>query len=330
MVTPTQSSPQTPPTKKGATVTRTRFSDRVYSYFKHHKDVAGESLNRLRNTPWASFLTVVVMGIALALPSTFFVLLKNANQLAEGWSGHAQISLFLSASATDTQAKDIQQQLQSRADLERVEYMAPEAALAEFKEFSGFADVLESLDSNPLPAVIIVYPSDNAPEQVEALQAELAALDKVDQAQLDSEWVNRLHNILRLLEAIMTALGVLLALAVMLVVINTLKLSIESRREEVVVMKLIGATDSYVRRPFLYTGLWFGLGGSLFAFWLVQVALAWMVVPVEALAASYGSDFTLSSLGSVPTLVLLGGGCVLGLLGAWWAVQQHLRAIEPH
>ena len=201
--------------------------------------------------------------------------------------------------------------------------------MEEFQALSGFGDVLSGLNENPLPAVIVVTPNSEILNQVRALVEELGSLNKVDSVQYDFDWLQKLYEILNLAQRLTLMLGVLLAFGVALVVGNTVRLVIENRRDEIVVVKLVGGTNSYVARPFLYTGLWYGVGGGLLATVLVLSAQLVMQGPVKQLAGLYDGDFVLIKLGlsDIFNVLLLSG--FLGWFGAWLSVLRHLRAIEP-
>ena len=314
---------------RGASVAKTQFSHRLESYRNHHKEVAKSSLQRLLATPLPTAMTVLVIAIALALPVGLYVMLKNAQTLSRDWDGSAQISLYLKLDTSESASKSLAKRLGAHKEIAKTQFISKEQALEEFKALSGFGEVLTELDDNPLPPVIVVYPKARDLIQAEILQQELGKLPEVDSAQLDAQWVRRLHAILHLAERVVWALGLGLSFAVLLVIINTIRLAIESRRDEIVIVKLVGGTDAFVQRPFLYTGLWYGLGGGIVALIIIQSVLFWVDSPVAELADLYSSAFNLKGLGFAPTMALLFGSGGLGWLGAWWAVRQHLRAIEP-
>lgn len=318
-----------PNVAKGATLARVTWKQRFESWREHHRDVALESLHRLRATPLPTLMTLLVIAIALSLPAGLFVLIKNVQTLSEGWEGSAQVSLYLKDKTSDTQGRALATELAQRADVKRTEYISRERALTEFKEQSGLGDILQELGENPLPAVIVVFPAQNDLQMAQRLRDDLAKKVEVDVAQLDAQWVQRLYALLELGERLVLALSIGLALAVLLVIVNTIRLGIESRRDEIVIVKLVGGTDAYVRRPFLYTGFWYGLGGSLIALLLIQILLLWMDGPVKVVADLYRSQFQLEGLGLDTSLLILVGSILVGLLGAALAVRQHLRAIEP-
>ncbi|RLT95097.1 permease-like cell division protein FtsX [Ketobacter sp.] len=314
---------------KGATTARTTFKQRFESWREHHKEVALESLSRLLATPLPTLMTILVIAIALSLPAGLYVMLKNAESISDDWDGSAQISLFLSFKTSAEQGRKLADDLAKRPDVKRTEYISREQALAEFEEQSGFGDLLQELGENPLPAVVVVYPAVTDLEAAEKLRLDLARKGEVDLAQLDAQWVQRLYAILDLGRRLVVALSIGLALAVLLVIINTIRLAIESRRDEIIIVKLVGGTDAFVRRPFMYTGLWYGLGGCLVALLLIQTVLWWLDEPVQALSELYRSQFQLSGLGLEVSFLMLVGSIAIGLIGARLAVSQHIRAIEP-
>ena len=280
-------------------------------------------------TPLPTVMTVLVIAIALSLPAGLYVMLKNAEAISDDWDGSAQISLFLHFKTSAEQGRKLADTLAQRGDVKRTEYISRQQALAEFEEQSGFGDLLQELGENPLPAVVVVYPSVTDLDAAEALRLDLAAQGEVDLAQLDAQWVQRLYAILDLGRRLVVALSIGLALAVLLVIINTIRLAIESRRDEIIIVKLVGGTDAFVRRPFMYTGLWYGLGGCLIALLLIQTLLWWLDGPVQALSELYRSQFELSGLGLEVTFLMLTGSILIGLVGARLAVSQHIRSIEP-
>ena len=304
---------------------------RVNAYFTHHLWVLISSLGTLWRTPFATFMTAAVIGIALALPAGLHVMLQNVQKLSTGWEGTAQMSLFIKEDVSEKSIQSLADKLRSWEGVADVRYISREQALAEFRESSGFGGALDSLDKNPLPAVLVVRPTSKAaePAQMEVLLARARDLEPVDLAQLDMEWVRRLSGIIELGKRGVLLLAGLLALAILLVVGNTIRLTILNRRDEIVVTKLIGATNAFIRRPFLYTGFWYGLMGAILAWILVGIFLGLLNDPVSRLSFLYNSQFSLGGLDLETTAILLGSGVLLGLLGSWLAVGRHLQAIEP-
>lgn len=314
----------------GARSASTSWRDRFDAWRLHHRDSALDALRRMRTSPVGSLMTVMVIAIALALPAGVAVLLENAQALTRGWDGNAHLSVFLEQDVSNESQRELADAWTEREDVLRTTVITREEALAEFRELSGFGEVLDALPDNPLPPLVMVFPVDTGPAALERLRSNLQELPEVELAQLDIEWVQRLHAMIDLGNRLVGALTLALALAVVLVMVNTIRLGIESRRDEIVVVKVVGGTDGFVRRPFLYTGFWHGLAGGVVAVILVQGALWWLGNPMDRLMALYDSDYSLSGLGFVSalTLPLYAGG--LGLIGAWLAVSRHLRDVDPN
>ncbi len=301
------------------------------TYLLRHLQVFFYSLGQLARTPFASLMTIAVIGIALALPSGLYVLIDNIQGVSAGWDGSGKISLFLKQGTGDKGAQRLAKKIRGMATVAAVDYMSPDQALAEFRRLSGFGDALDALSENPLPAVLIVRPTANAdnPTNLEQLLNELRQLDQVDLAQLDLAWVKRLYALLQLARRGIWILALLLGLAVVLIMGNTIRLAVLNRRDEIEVIKLVGGTNAFIRRPFLYTGLLQGLAGGLAAWGLVSTVLALLTQPINELASLYASRFSVHALDARATAVLLGAGAVLGWLGSRIAVSRHLHDIEP-
>ena len=315
----------------GASTSKSGIGDKIYSWQQHHKLSALDSLERMLKSPTSSLMTWLVIGIALALPVGLGVAMENAREVSVSWDSPAQISLFLRAEVSLEAAEQLRARLEGRGDVGSARLIARDKALEEFRQLSGFRDVLRHLDENPLPNLVVVTPGAEqltAPAAA-ALQEALQAEPGVDQAVLDMEWVQRLNALMRLVQRAVWVLGAILALGVLLVIGNTIRLAIENRRDEILVVKLVGGSNAFVRRPFLYTGFWYGLGGALLAWAVVGAALWWLRGPMATLALLYQSEFSLQGLGLNGGLRLLALGGLLGLLGAWLAVARHLSAIEP-
>ena len=299
------------------------------AWLNHHRQTARDSLGRLLRQRLPSFMTAAVIGIALALPGGLYLLLENLHSVAERWDGAATLSVFLRPDVPDVQTRALADEIGAWPEVETVEVIGRAEALEEFRRLSGFGDALDALDENPLPAVLVLRPAADDPVALTALVQRLGGLPQTDFAQIDLQWVQRFTAMVDIARRAVLVMGALLALAVLLIVGNTIRLEILNRREEIEVTKLIGATDVFIRRPFLYSGLWYGLAGSLMAWLLVALAFWQLHAPVRRLAALYQSDFTLRFLSATDAAVLLAAGAILGLLGAWLAVGRHLHAIEP-
>lgn len=314
---------------RGAEHHKLKVSDKGRSYLRHHLAVAEQSYRSLLTQPLTTFMTLAVLAIALALPGSLYTGLKNLQQLGAGWEGDPRVALYLKMDVTESEAEILSRELLLRDDVAAIELVTAEQGMLEFKAMSGFGEVFDFIDKNPLPAVIMVMPLDLSVTAIPLLQSKLQALPQVDEAVVDMEWVQRLSAFVALAERGVWLLTGLFVLAVLLVVGNTIRLSIESRREEIVIAKLVGATDAYVRRPFLYDGIWYGVAGGVIAWLLIQLSLLLLDSPVEQLVTLYNSQFELAGLGFVDTLLLLTISILLGLLGAWLAVGRHLRQIQP-
>ncbi len=304
---------------------------RAHIWVLRHAQVALASLGRLSRAPLGTLMTAAVIGIALALPTGLQVLLRNVQTLSGGWDGAASISLFLKRDDSDATTQHMVKRMRQHPKIERFKVIDPDQALAEFQRLSGFSAALDALEENPLPTVVVVEPKPeySSPAEAGALVAELRALPEVDIAQLDLQWVKRFHAITEIVRRGVLVIASLLGLAVLLIVGNTIRLEIQSRREEIEVTKLVGATDAFIRRPFLYSGLWYGLAGGAIAWLLVSLSLAAIAGPVQHLALLYKSSFDMAAVSPLTLAALLGGSALLGLAGSWLAVGRHLSAIEP-
>ncbi len=304
---------------------------RVLAWAMHHGHSSLSTLGRLSRTPLASAMTVGVIGIALALPAGLYLLVDNVRALGGSWERAMHLSVFLEPNVEVAAATALAARIEARDDVAEVRVIGPDEALAEFRELSGFGTALDALQSNPLPAVLVIAPSGGitAPGQLGPIIAEVESMNGVDFVQLDTEWLQRLFALLAIAQRAIAVVGMLLAVAVVVTVGNTIRLDIQNRRAEIEVTKLIGGSDSFIRRPFLYTGLWYGIGGGLAAVVLVGLAGIALAGPVGRLAGLYGSAYTMSGLGVDGFALLLAGGAILGWAGAWVAVGRHLKEIEP-
>ncbi len=281
--------------------------------------------------PLSSAMTVAVIGIALALPAGLHVLVLNGRALSGNWESAVDLSVYLDVEVSADKARALADEILAREDVAHVEVIPAEAALAEFKDLSGFGSALDALEENPLPSALVVRPAagHDGPEQIEHLAQALQAHEDVDLVQLDTQWVKRFHAILDAIRRAVALAALVLAAGVMIIVGNTIRLDIQNRREEIEVTKLIGGSDGFIRRPFLYSGFWYGLAGGLFAVLLVHLALVVMAEPVQRIAGLYGSQFRLISPSPEALAALVGGGAALGWLGSWIAATRHMKRIEP-
>jgi cell division transport system permease protein len=300
-------------------------------WLERHLQTMVGSLGRLWQQPFATLLTVLVIGIALALPACLHVLVQNVRAASGGWSNALDVSVYMKQSASLADAKSIAERVRKRRDVTEVTLVPADDALAEFRRNSGFGEALDALKDNPLPHALIVRPAEafRDPGHVGALTAELKLLPGVDIVQLDTEWVSRFNAILDFVRRMVFLAAGLFALGVLVIVGNTIRLDIENRRDEIEVTKLVGGSDAFVRRPFLYNGIWYGLGGGGIAWLIVVLVVVVLGDPVRRVAGLYGSGFALQGLGADASLALVAGGALLGWLGSYIVATRELRGIEP-
>jgi cell division transport system permease protein len=297
---------------------------------RHLQTLIG-ALGRLSQHKLATFLTTLVIGIALALPACLHLLIANAQTATGNWNRAVDMSVYLKMPASVDEAKRLADRLRQRRDVEQVELITSDDALKEFRRESGFGPAIDALTSNPLPHALVVHPKAEyaTAAHLEELAGDIRALPSVDLVQLDTAWVNRLQAILDAVRRAILLTAAFLALGVMAIVGNTIRLDIQNRRAEIEVTKLVGGSDAFVRRPFLYSGVWYGIGGAVIAWLLTAIVVGTLRAPVSRIAGLYGSGFEIQGLGLQPTLALLAAGVVLGWLGSYIAASRHLRQIEP-
>ena len=301
----------------------------ISRWFRLHLINLVGALGRLGSTPVGAALNVLVIAIALALPSAMQLLLSNAARMAPAFEDAADFTIYLKLGVDEAAGRDLAQELEAREDVASTRFVSNIEGLAELKSRAGFGGALDALTENPLPHVVRVRPAGQAVAEIDALAADLGLLEAVELVQLDRLWVERLQAILTLGRRIVDIVTLLLAAAVVLVIGNTIRLEINNRRTEIEVMKLVGATDGFIRRPFLYTGFCLGSLGALTAAALIGIGLVLLAGPVRELAALYSADFAVLGLRLEGLGILIGGGALLGWSGAWIATARHLKAIEP-
>ena len=308
----------------------TKRSSPLETWLHLHWQNAVGSLARLAGQPVASLLTILVIGITLALPATMHLVVKNASSLSRNWDNALDFSVYLRNDVSEEDASRIADIIGQRADVETVTLVRADDALAEFREQSGFGPALDHLDENPLPHALVVRPSAaNTEQSMLLLSEELGNLPEADLVQVDTEWVQRFLAILDILRQAIAIGAALLGTAIVVIIGNTIRLDIQNRREEIEVTKLIGASNAFVRRPFLYSGLWYGVGGGLLALGLVAYGLYEIAEPAARLAGLYGSSFSVLALDLRESAAIVGAGVLLGLLGSWLAATRHMHRIEP-
>jgi cell division transport system permease protein len=275
-------------------------------------------------------MIILVIAVTLAIPAALNLVVKNARAVSEGWDNALDFSIYLKRAITESEAEGLARLIEQRADVETVHLITASDALEDFKEQSGFGAALDQLSDNPLPHTLVVRPSPaNTSQSMILLQEELANLPESDLVQVDTEWVQRFHAILDMVRQAIVIGASLLGVAIVVIIGNTIRLDIQNRREEIEVTKLIGASNAFVRRPFLWSGFWYGLFGGGLALGLVQYGLFLLEQPAARLAGLYKSGVTVVALSLDESLAILGTGVLLGLVGSWFAAARHMRRIEP-
>lgn len=289
------------------------------------------SLGRLARNPVSTLLTLLVIALALALPASLRLLVINAQAATGNFGSAIELSVYFKTEVSLAKAQQLADAARARAGIAQVTLIPADQGLQDFRTYSGFGDALAALKENPLPHVLHVRPRADASsaETLEALRGYFRAWPEVDLVQVDSQWVQRFNAILEVLRELLLMAAGVLGLGVIAVIGNTIRLEIAGRRAEVEVIKLVGGSNSFVRRPFLYIGLLYGLGGALLAWALIVLAIYVLGESVAEVARLYGSRFVLRG----PTLeevgALVGAGAALGWIGAWISAARHLRSIEP-
>lgn len=305
---------------------------RFVMFWLHNAQQALGSLGELVRYPFASLMTMAVLGLSLTLPATLYVVVKNTDSVGANWQQAAEISLFLRQDLSAQEVATFSKRLSLSAAIENVTWIDRDSGLAQFREASGFGDALNSLSENPLPDVLLVTPAatHRGPLAAQQLLASLQQEREVDEARLDLAWLEKFEALIQLLRDGFLALALLLCISAILIVGNTIRLNISSKRDEIMVMKLVGATDSYIQRPFMYTGVWYGIVGGVIAWLATAVLIWWLDGAVRELSQLYASQFSLQGLNFNEMMVLWLLAIGLGLIGSYLAVRKHVTAIEPH
>ena len=275
-------------------------------------------------------MIVLVIAVTLALPAAINLVIKNARAVSGSWDNALDFAVYLKQDLSVSDAEGLGRLIAQRADVDAVEIITSDEALAEFKQQSGFGEALDQLPENPLPHTLVVRPgAGNTSASMILLHEEIGNLPETDYVQADTDWVQRFHAILDIVRQAIAIGAGLLGIAIVVIIGNTIRLDIENRREEIEVTKLIGASNAFVRRPFLWTGFWYGLFGGLLALALVRYGLFLLEGPVARLAGLYQSNIVISSLGIEESAAIVGIGVFLGLFGSWFTTARHMRRIEP-
>lgn len=307
------------------------FVDKFHAYRNLHAHALFSSLGRLVASRFSSAMTITVLAIAISLASGFYILVVNLQQLAGNLEASNQISLFLKDEISEARANKFANTIRQNPDIQDVKVITKEQALAEFQTYSGFGEAVKALEKNPLPVVIQVLPKNSLEnEQVlEALLDDFKRSTEVDFAEMDMQWVKRLQSIMEVARSGVTILSLLLGAGVLFITANTIRLELHNRRDEVVIAKLVGATNSFIHRPFLYGGFWIGFFSGVAAWFIVTTIMLILKQPVERLSGLYDDGFHVLFLGFTETLALLVISSVLGVVGSWIVLHFQLRQLKP-
>ena len=303
--------------------------NQVSAYLLHHLQSLTFSLGKIYQAPATTIMTVAVIGITLSLPGGFYLFLKNIDAISGDFRSSTQISLYLNLRTTEKQARALEDDIANMDDVTATRFISRETSLEEFRRDSGFGKSIDTLSSNPLPHTIVVEPADADTFTVRNLQNRLQAMPEVEIAKLDTEWLERLYTIIEIAKRSVAIITILFAFAVLLIIGNTIRLDIQNRYQEIIVTKLIGATDAFIRRPFLYGGVWYGLLGGITSWLIVEIGYLAISGPLARLNLLYKSEMNLITFSFQDFVVLIVASTLLGLTGSWIAVARHLNQIEP-
>lgn len=301
----------------------------IYRYLSLHYKNLVDALTRITEQPLGNLMTIVVIGIALALPAGLRVMVSNISTMSDSWDAAADFTIYLEMTVDETRANELARNIEQRTDVRRAILIDRAQALVEFQNYSGFGEALETLQVNPLPHALIISPTGGSTSDVSELAMALEGMEETALVQLDTAWVKRLRSILELALRVVDIVTVLLGFGVIIVIGNTIRLEINNRQDEIEVIKLVGGSNGYVRRPFLYSGFWYGFGGGIVAILTIWGVLGLVNSPAKALAELYDSSYRLIGLNFMETLMLLGTGGLLGWAGAAIATARHLRDADP-
>lgn len=310
---------------------RVGMLQRFFMFFADHFRQSVNSLGELYRIPFASLMTIGVLGFSITLPSTLYIMVENTEQVTDQWQQASEISLFLREDVSEAQSEQLIKRLTSWNEISKVDYVSAQEALEEFQRLSGLGEALDYLDINPLPAVVLVVPTSKhaTPTAAGLLLDKLRKEREVDIGKLDIEWLERLYSLLSIAKELVYLLAILLFFAVVLIIGNTIRLNIFAKRDEILVMKLVGATDAFIQRPFLYTGFWFGLLGGLMAWFTVTLILVWIGWSLDEFMQRYQIQLDITGLNVKALGFMLLVSIMLGLAGSFLSVQKHVNEIEP-
>lgn len=299
-------------------------------FFALHKMQARQALGDLLGRPLGNILTLAVLALTLSLPATLYTLAKNIVHVTDEWQSPTQVTAYLGHQVSESDGEALAVRMASEPNVESAKYISPQEGLDQLREKQGFDQAVSLLDTNPLPGVVVVYPkSVDDSATVTAIASTLRSDSGVDEVRMDTDWLSRLAAVKNLVVTLAGTLSALMLVAVFLIVGNTLRLQVLSRKEEIQVMKLVGATDSFILRPYLYLGVWYGLLASVAAWLVTGISILMLDSAVATLADLYDSGFRLAGLGLQDGLLLVMLAIFVSLLAARLSAARHLREIEP-
>jgi cell division transport system permease protein len=307
------------------------FVDKLHAYRDHHAHALFSSLGRLVATPFTSVMTIAVLAISMALASGFYIMVINVQQLTANLESSNQISLFLNDEVSNDSAAELANNIRQNPNVQIVKIISKEQALAEFKTYSGFGAAIDVLDNNPLPIVLQVLPKNSLQDkqELERLFKTLDEFKEVDYAQVDMQWVERLQSIVEVARCGTALFSFMIGIGVLFIIGNTIRLELHNRRDEVMISKLVGATNGFIRRPFLYTGFWIGFISGVSAWFINAILMLILRQPVEKLSGLYEGDLHLVFLSFTETLGLLAIASLLGVFSSWAVLVVQLRHTRP-
>lgn len=316
---------------KNKKVTQSRDAKRMKTdgFLKVHIKQAKASFASLWQRPMGNILTLAVISMALTLPACLYLLSKNIASVADNVASPSQISVYIQEDTPEPRIMVLKDEIESRAEVDKVEFISPQQGLQDLSQHSGFDQAISLLDEYSLPGVLIVSPNVETDQEIKAIAESIRGQEGVTDVRLDEDWMARLDAIRNLATIVVISLSVLMLASVFLIIGNTLRFNVQANKEEIQTMKLIGATDSFILRPYLYVGMWFGVLGALSAWLLTAFITIVLNGAVEDLAKLYDSQFRLIGLNWDESLLLLMLGTFLGCIAARSAAQRHLKEIEP-
>lgn len=314
--------------QRGASLSQITHADQVRAWHAHHKASALDSLKQLWTSPVQSFMTWMMIAIALALPTALLVVVSYVKTLGGEWLSDPGITIYLKTTISDSARISVGERLQQLPGATALEYISPQQGLEELARSGGFGDALSILEDNPLPPVFLLKSVDGREESLRLLSEKVRAFPEVDKVHLDLQWVQRLDYMMTMAERMAIVLGIFLSLGILLAIGNATRLMLESRRDEIAVIKLVGGTDAFVRRPLLYTGMWHGLMGGTLAWFLLAAVSFWLAPVLQMILVSYSSETVLRGPGLMSLFQLISVGATLGIAGAWLVAGRHIKSTQ--